>query len=260
MHFQRAWNSGTWQAFCFETTLVLAWTTISGGLKVRLIALMEGTTTTLALPEIWLLVSCTWVMYSAAPNTGMIVQLPHTISTEDCQETWRDPREQQILLESAGQTNMSRWPFPCHQAMCMVLFGPSIPQMVSQPGIAWVLFVILGMAWWRDPSMQLVAPLSLPATPCGWSSNMRPSWSQVPTSMLQYVTNAYLQNFVDWPTPACKSESGKESEAEPDRTDVGLNGVKWLKWLTCDLCLPAVCECSVDDVEFESRLIKYQTV
>ena len=65
--------------------------------------------------------------------------------------------------------------------------------------------------------MQLVAPLSLPATTLWVVFEHAPEVITVPTSMLQYVTNAYLQNFVDWPTPACKSESGKESEAEPDR-------------------------------------------
>ena len=218
MHFQRAWNSGTWQAFCFETTLVLAWTTISGGLKVRLIALMEGTTTTLALPEIWLLVSCTWSCTPQHPTQAWLFS-SHIPSALRLSRNLKRSQRTTNTFGISGTTNMSRWPFPCHQAMCMVLFGPSIPQMVSQPGIAWVLFVILGMAWWRDPSMQLVAPLSLPATPCGWSSNMRPRWSQSqPPCCSMWPMPTFKTSWIGPPpTPACKSESGKESEAEPDR-------------------------------------------
>ena len=165
MHFQRAWNSGTWQAFCFETTLVLAWTTISGGLKGQIDSTdggyhnHAGTPGNLTFGELHMVHVLrstqhrAWLFSSHIPSALRLSRKPE-----------EDPREQQILLESAGQricpddpslaTRLCAWSSLVHQ----------FPQMVSQPGIAWVLFVILGMAWWRDPSMQLVAPLSLPAT------------------------------------------------------------------------------------------------
>ena len=156
---------------------MLAWTTISGGLKVRLIALMEGTTITLALREIWLLVSCIWSCTLQHPTQAWLFS-SHTPSALRLLRNLKRSQRTTNTFGISATTNMSRWPFPCHQAMCMVLFGPSMLQMVSQPGIAWVPCVILGMAWWQDPSTQLVAPLSLRATRYGWSLNMCPRWSK----------------------------------------------------------------------------------
>ena len=40
----------------------------------------------------------------------------------------------------------------------------------------------------------------------------------MPTPMLQYVTNAYLQNVVDWPTKACAARE-VESDLGEDHRD-----------------------------------------
>ena len=156
------------------------------------------------------------VMYSAAPNTGMIVQLPHTISTE----TVKKPEE-------IPENNKYFWNQRDNEYVQMTL--PLPPGYVHGP--LWSINSSNG-----EPTTDCVGAVRYPwhglvtgpINAAGGTSQPprytlwvvfehAPEVITVPTSMLQYVTNAYLQNFVDWPTPACKSESGKESEAEPDR-------------------------------------------
>ena len=156
------------------------------------------------------------VMYSAAPNTGMIVQLPHTISTE----TVKKPEE-------IPENNKYFWNQRDNEYVQMTL--PLPPGYVHGP--LWSINASNG-----EPTRDCVGAVRYPwhglvtgpINAAGGTSQPprytlwvvfehAPEVITVPTSMLQYVTNAYLQNFVDWPTPACKSESGKESEAEPDR-------------------------------------------
>ncbi|CAK9078554.1 unnamed protein product [Durusdinium trenchii] len=158
------------------------------------------------------------VMYSAAPNTGMIVQLPHTVYTETVHAPKEIPADKKFFWNNRDNDYVQ-------------LTLPLPPGYVHGP--LWSINVTDGeptrdcMGAVRYPWHGLVTgPIS--ATPGSSSHPARytlwvvfehaPEVITVPTPMLQYVTNAYLQNVVDWPTKACAARE-VESDLGEDHRD-----------------------------------------
>ncbi|CAK9065988.1 unnamed protein product [Durusdinium trenchii] len=144
------------------------------------------------------------VMYSAAPNKGMIVQLPDAVYTVHAPE--EIPADKKFFWKNRDNDYVQ-------------LTLPLPPGYVHGP--LWSINVTDGeqtrdcMGAVRYPWHGLVTgPIS--ASPGSSSRQARhtlwvvfehiPEVITVPTPMLQYVTNACLQNVVDWPTKACAAK------------------------------------------------------
>lgn len=144
------------------------------------------------------------VMYSGAPNTGMIVQLPHTLYADTVKAPEEIPANKKFFWNQrdndAVQFTLPLPPGYVHGPLWSIDPANGKPTHDCNGAI-------------RYPWHGLVTgPIN---DNSGFSSPGRytlwvvfehaPEVVNVPTPMLQYVTNAYLQNMVNWPIPACKS-------------------------------------------------------
>jgi hypothetical protein len=142
------------------------------------------------------------VMYAAAPNTGMIVQLPNTANTDTRSNPFPVPEDKEYFYNQRGnkyvQLTVPLPPGYVHGPLWSINDKTGKPTLDCHKAIRYPYHGLI------TGSIGADGQFSDPPRYTMWVVFEHPAqFVDVPTPMLQYADNAYLQNFVSWPSEPC---------------------------------------------------------